>query len=259
MPSLILPNGEQTPVTEWGQGPLLICIHGLGGGAYWFERLGEALKDSHRVVALDLPGSGATPGKQPFSFDRAAEVISQLAEHYSQPATLLGHSMGTIIALKTYARSPEQVKAMIFVGGLPEALPEAKERLKKRAQVIRREGMAASARAMIPFLVCGDFQRREPEQVAEITRRVSENNAEDYARTAEALTEASATDVVPHVKVPCLAITGSDDAYGPPEAVRAFASTFPQETPYHEIATSGHLPFLEHPTTFAHTLASHLK
>ena len=46
-----------------------------------------------------------------------------------EPVVLLGHSMGTIIALAPRRPGPARSAGCIFVGGLPEARPEIKERL----------------------------------------------------------------------------------------------------------------------------------
>src|SRR5436305_1290591 len=115
--------------------PALLCIHGLGGGGYFFTSLARSLQDRYHVLCPDMPGSGfsARP-PEPISLDYLADVVVDLIQRKtSNPVALLGHSMGTIIALKIYARLRHRVKQLIFVGGLSTPLPEAQARLRDRA------------------------------------------------------------------------------------------------------------------------------
>jgi 3-oxoadipate enol-lactonase len=80
-------------------------------------------------------------------------------------------------------------------------------------------------------------------------RLLAQSDAEGYAQTALALANASAAEVVPKIRVPCLCITGSEDRYGPPAAVRPFAESIPAAV-YRELPDCGHMPFFENPDTF---------
>jgi 3-oxoadipate enol-lactonase len=80
-------------------------------------------------------------------------------------------------------------------------------------------------------------------------RLLAQSDPEGYAQTALALAAASATEVVKHVRVPCLCITGTEDRYAPPAAVRPFAESLPAAV-YRELPDCGHMPFLEAPDAF---------
>ena len=48
---------------EWGDPAndrVVICVHGLSRNGRDFDVLGEALADTHRVIAVDMPGRGAS-------------------------------------------------------------------------------------------------------------------------------------------------------------------------------------------------------
>ena len=52
--------GAETAVLEGGDGPPIVLLHGPGGnGAHWARVLGP-LTATHRVIAPDLPGQGAS-------------------------------------------------------------------------------------------------------------------------------------------------------------------------------------------------------
>ena len=56
---------------------------------------------------------------------------------------------------------------------------------------------------------------------------------------------------MPTVTVPCAAITGAEDQYAPPNAVREFVARLPAPCPVEIIEGAAHLPFLEQPDAFA--------
>src|SRR6476646_4570783 len=61
MTRLIPIQGRDVNVVEpGGDGPVLVCIHGLGGRwQNWLLNI-PAFTGSHRVIALDLPGFGGS-------------------------------------------------------------------------------------------------------------------------------------------------------------------------------------------------------
>src|SRR4051794_16410965 len=105
-----LENGDRLFVDDYGdeRAPTLLCLHGLGGGGYFFSNLAQAQSTKRRVICPDMPGSGFSPrGNHDISFDRFADVMARLIERTTTgPIALMGHSMGTITALKVYARLP---------------------------------------------------------------------------------------------------------------------------------------------------------
>jgi pimeloyl-ACP methyl ester carboxylesterase len=94
-----------------------VLVHGAFSGAWIWGPLAERLKAAgHTPVAFDLPGLGedGTPADQvtlEMSAARVCEVLSEGAE----PAILVGHSMGGIIATQAAARCPTQVRALTYV------------------------------------------------------------------------------------------------------------------------------------------------
>ena len=248
---LRLRSGRSIYYSEKGTGPCVLCLHGLGGGSYFFAGLAEALQDAYRTVAIDLPGCGfSPPGASGFSFDDCAEVVEELLrEELGETIAIIGHSMGTIVALKLAARLP--VSGFVFVGGLPEPIPEAQSRLRERARDIRERGMAGIGDLTIPIVFSEASRRAIPDKVAMYHRLLELNPPEYYAQAAHALSEASAWDTVSGVLVPCLAITGSQDRYAPPPAVKEFVRHLPGPAQYCEIEECGHMPFFEKPDLFA--------
>lgn len=239
-------------VQEWGTGPTLLCVHGLGGGGHFFSALGPALAGCCRTVAVDLPGSGLSPPLPEFSFDAVASVLVSVSRQEDwQHLCVLGHSMGTILALEAAREAPGLVRGLVLVGGLPEPLPAARTRLAGRVERVRRDGMAGLGAQAVSANFSERTQTERPELTGLFARAFEMQSAEVYIDTAEALCAWSARPLPPLADVPCLVISGAEDTYAPPDAVRAFAASLPAGTAVEVLPDCGHLPFLEQPVAFA--------
>jgi pimeloyl-ACP methyl ester carboxylesterase len=94
--------------------PLVVFLHGAGFDhtvwqllARWFAHRGTS------VLAPDLPGHGASAGAALRTIGEMADWTAALIEAAgAKQATLIGHSMGSLIALETAARHPDKVTAL---------------------------------------------------------------------------------------------------------------------------------------------------
>lgn len=239
-----------------GTGIPVLAIHGLGGGSYFFEGCAARLAHRLRMVAVDLPGTGGSLTATPPSLDGwAADLVDVVERLCDEPVVLVGHSLGTIIALALWRRRPDLVRAMVFVGGLPAPRPAICERLRARASDIARDGIAGWGRQVAPGVFAAQALAERPEAVALFARLFDAQSAGSYLRCLEILVSADASDVVPTVTVPCASISGEADQYAPPDAVTAFVERLPAGSPQFLLPGVGHLPFFEAPDAFAEALA----
>lgn len=255
------PSGREIYFEEAGTGRPLLCLHGVGGGAHFFRGIGERLRTPVRTLAIDLPGtarsvrSDVDPAKQATELSLSGwidDIVAFVHAQSAEPVTVLGHSLGTILALELWRAAPSIVSALIFIGGLPETRPLLKERLAARIAGIARDGGLAGYGAQASP---GNFSavtfRNRPEVVGLFERVFESQVPAAYVRSVEILLAASATDVVPTVTVPVGSISGSDDQYAPPEQVREFLSRLPHPARMLVLPEVGHLPFFEAPEQFA--------
>jgi pimeloyl-ACP methyl ester carboxylesterase len=99
----------------------------------------------------------------------------------------------------------------------------------------------------------------KPELVGLFERLLEAHDPGLYIRNMNALLVASATDVVPTVTVPCLSISGTEDAYAPPDFVSAFIARLPQPCAQVLLDGVGHMPFFEAPSEFARAVGTFLE
>lgn len=248
-------------VEEAGAGPPVLAIHGLGGGAHFFGGFARRLQSHWRVLAVDLPGTGRSGAGDPFSMERWVDELGALTEHrIDQPVVIVGHSMGTIVALKIFQRWPERVRGLVFTGGLPEVRPIVRERLSQRLAALRTaESLHGWGPTVSPANFSPATMGAHPEVVALFERLFEEQAVATYRASVGILLESSAADAVAAVAVPGLAVTGADDQYAPPEEVAAFAARMARPAQLVVLPDCGHLPFLERPEAFAAAVIAFLR
>jgi pimeloyl-ACP methyl ester carboxylesterase len=121
-PKKAMLHGRPVMYAEAGAGPVLLLVHGMGGGYENWREVIEPLARHHTVVAPDLPGHGASPpGNGDYSIGTlAAGLRDLLLALRHQRATLVGHSLGGGIAMQLAYQFPELAERLVLVssGGL---------------------------------------------------------------------------------------------------------------------------------------------
>ncbi|HEU4324453.1 MAG TPA: alpha/beta fold hydrolase [Roseiflexaceae bacterium] len=99
-----------------GTGSPVVLIHGLSGSSRWWSRNIHALAQRHQVYALDLIGFGESRCGHPFVLSEAANIIAQWMDGIGiERASVIGHSMGGLIAAELAADHPERVARLALV------------------------------------------------------------------------------------------------------------------------------------------------
>ena len=99
-----LQHGARTiPVYSWGQGPVILGVHGWAGAGIqfgaWVTPLVEA---GYRVVLFDAPAHGRAQGESTNLFEMA-EVVARVAASVGRVHGVLAHSIGCIAAARAIA------------------------------------------------------------------------------------------------------------------------------------------------------------
>lgn len=113
----LLENRQAAP--ELPQTPLLIALHGWLDNGASFLPLAPYLDDFH-LVCVDLPGHGHSDHKTtPYVFVDWLDDLYQITQAAGWPRfTLLGHSLGALIASAYAGVFPEQIERLILLEGL---------------------------------------------------------------------------------------------------------------------------------------------
>jgi pimeloyl-ACP methyl ester carboxylesterase len=118
MPSITV-NGADLYYEAYGDGELILGIHGTPSSARLWEDAAQRLADRGRCIIYDRRGFGRSRPPGLFEtvdladhVDDAAALLDALAEG---PAAVIGRSTGGQIALELARRVPEKVRALVLL------------------------------------------------------------------------------------------------------------------------------------------------
>ena len=142
-----LENGSGTPV---------LFLHGLNGnGSSWADQLSElALK--MKMWAWDAPGYGESDVAGDSVTDLARVAIEFLETRDSGPVSLVGHSMGGLVAMKVAILRPELVRRLVLScthpgHGLTDGANDRyQRRLRELEELPKEEYGRRRAKGMLP-------------------------------------------------------------------------------------------------------------
>lgn len=109
-------DGPVSILDYGGDGPLVVCVHGLEGSAYNWALIAPRLAETHRVIAPDLSGFGFTPPLDGGStVERNADLVKDVIDHFGGEAMLIGNSMGGLITILVAERYPDRVNSLLLI------------------------------------------------------------------------------------------------------------------------------------------------
>ena len=104
--------------------PAVVLIHGAGmDRTVWQFQTRNIAHTGHRAYAVDLPGHGYSEGPALPTVPDMADWVARFIDAAGiEKATLVGHSMGSLIALEVAARHPDKAERLVLTG-VAEAMP----------------------------------------------------------------------------------------------------------------------------------------
>ena len=241
-----LGTGRDVFVETTGEGPAVVFVHGLGGTTNFYEPQVAELAKRHRVVRFDLPGAGRSPYAGPCSIESFADDLEAVLDAVGvDTAAVVGHSMGTIVVQHFAATRPQRVTKVVLLGPVKEQAPPAKEATRQRAAIVREQGMAAVADAIVGAATSEETRRQRPVAAAFVRELVTRQDPQGYAAHCEALANATAVDLAT-IEAPVLLLTGSEDKVGSPQNAELMFKELPNAS-YELIDGIGHWTAVEAP------------
>ena len=246
-------NGIDTFVATGGREfdpsqPTVVLLHGAGFDhttwalhSRWFAHHG------YGVLAPDLPGHGRSVGAPLRAIaDMADWTAALLGAAGAARAKLVGHSMGSLIALETAARHPAKVSALGLIGTAaamtvgPDLLKAAEANDRSAIDMVSIWGLGFQAElggSLAPGLWMHSGAQRVLEQCRPgvLFNDLSACNAYQNALAAAA-----------QITVPSTFILGERDMMTPAKAGKTLASALPHSRTV-VISGAGHMMMVERP------------
>lgn len=213
---LIELNGVNHHYVSYGHGPPVVFVHGLGGDLHLWWAVMQTLSVNHHVVAMDLRGHGLTSGgRANVTMKTYMQDVEALIDALELPAvTLVGHSMGTLVAQMVAGDRPEAVDQLVLVGGISSFEPPQKQAYQDRADTVEADGMDALVDPWLEAALSPRTHGRIPQVAGLLRDAFLRNDPKQYARACRALAKAPSIDRG-QLGQPTLLIVGDHDRSTP--------------------------------------------
>ena len=241
-----------------GSGADLVLLHGWGMNADVWDGVVPKLSERHRVTVVDLPGhgrSGIADGD--YSLSAQAKKVAQVLP---PNATLLGWSLGGLLALQLALDFPQRVKALVLVASSPRFVrgddwPDAMqaEVLQGFAGELQTDFKKTINRFLAIQALGSEHAREELRLLRGRVFAHGEPDRQALAGGLEILMTADFRDRLAALTCPLLLLCGERDTLFPAQAVRRTQALLPGAA-LHIVQGAGHAPFLSHPEDFVRAL-----
>ncbi len=236
-----------------GKGHPLIILHGLGNNSQSWKNQLSALKDNFTVIAWDAPGYGKSsdPEEEFKHFSQFADVLKEFVDTLGYESIhLLGHSMGSAIAIDFAYRFPNLVDKLIIADPTRGAAGLSKEenakRLQERLDSINNLDPSELAKQRARNLLSPNA----PEEIVrEAERIMSQVRPPGYRSVSYSLGNLNQMSILPSISVPTLVICGELDKVTPVSEAEIFHQSI-LDSKLEIIPDTGHLCYQEDPETF---------
>lgn len=254
--------GASVNYVEIGEGQPLLFIHGVSGcWQNWLENLPHCAA-RRRCVALDLPGFGASPVPEwPIGMEAYGRLMREFcAELGLDGATLVGNSMGGLVAVELALAAPETFERLVLVsaaGIINTWRPE--ERAVATAWAWRRfsplfadRGRQIVSRRRLRRAVFQPFVRFPDRLDGDVLVEQIVNGLHEADGFEPALADLIRTDFrdrLATIAMPTMVVWGLSDRVVPVAAAASYHRRIPNSR-LEIFERTGHVPQLERPLRF---------
>jgi len=241
----------ETEYITAGSGPWVVLAHCLGGSlAVWKHQM-DPLARAFHVMAYDARGHGVSgnPGSSYEVTDLADDLVRLMDEIGIERASVVGLSMGGMMAQWLAARHPDRLDKLVLAGTTSHYEGEGVTMWQQRAAAATSQGLEPLADATMERWFTAPFRQQHAEQIATIRAIFTGNDAEGYALAAEALSRFDVRPQLSRVSAPTLVISGDQDQACPPQLGREIAGNV-RNGRFELVTSAAHISNVEQPERF---------
>ncbi len=257
--SVVFIDQEAVHYEVFGRGRPVLFLHGfLGSWRYWLPSM-EIASKSFRTFSFDFIGFGDTGQREvvPSIGAYADQVIRFLDALGIGKVTLVGHSMGGMVSLKTAIEHPERIERVVTVGA-----PIVGTSLTPLIKIMSNQtvaSLAAKTPMVTKFLFRRALGRSSEENTLEILDATIKPSSGSVRASMRSMMHTDLRQDLLRLRVPALAIHGTrDDIVSPSQIKVAQRANLPLLTVL-PMERCRHFPWNDDPDPFHEQLLAFLK
>lgn len=250
-----------------GRGPAIVLVDGIGCDGWAWVYLQPHLADRYRVIHWHYRGHGRS-GPPLDAGDATVEahandLLRVMDANQVEQAILIGHSMGTQVALEAYRLAPKRVTALVLICGtygrvtstfhdsdvLERLLPHLSKLAVDHGPLVR--ALWGRVPGKLAYFIGSwigeiDGASLHRDDFVAYVEHLSTMDPDAYFTMLRLAGEHSAEDVLPRVDVPTLVVSGELDTFTPKRLAQHMAGQIPGAA-YFEVAGGTHSTPAERP------------
>jgi pimeloyl-ACP methyl ester carboxylesterase len=260
-------NGISMNYEIAGDGDWLVLIHGAGDNLQtWFNQV-PAFSKECKVLTYDTRGhglTGATEGEYTTGM-WADDLYALLNAFGAKRASVLGYSLGGMIAATLATEHPQLVEALVLAGIAGAAVGPGdrqtwEQRRRTQMELLEKDGMTGIFKertaAATSTIFSPGFVEKNPDVVDKYREAFLQTKAEGYRKVLESMGRRGRPVDFSKIACPVLIIVGAYDLWSGPEAGRVLQQRIPGSELV--ILPTGHACQVEQPEEFNEKVLSFL-
>lgn len=252
-------------ITSWQidgppSAPAVVLLHAIATHhGLWAPQI-PVWSTRFRILSIDFPGHGASePRSQINSIDAYADALAQvLIKESIETATLVGLSLGGMVAQAFGLMFPERVRSLALCNTSARTPPQMHEVWSQRKQDALQHGMTKQAPATLARWFTPGFAESAPLHVARIAEMIESTTVAGYVAAIEAIQGLDLLDELPGLRMPVLVVAGRDDKAATPEIANAMSERL-SDSSLVILDGAAHLSNVEQPVAFTETVGAFLE
>lgn len=261
---------KTTSYIQQGTGTPVILIHGIAASYHnWDDLMPLLAEEGYACYALDLLGHGDSPKldtrayQMDWMYDHFSSWVRSL--HLSEPAILIGHSLGGYLALEYARRVRAWTRGLVLVNPL-YSLSQLPPLLRRTYRRPRLGGFIISRTPPWMFRLIVDLTSvamgNGTGALHSLPERVRAQTALDYTRTSPGVyniinNSRDLNEDLPSISVPSLVVWGDKDQTLAPSSFPRLVNHMPRATG--KVLRAGHVPHQSNTEEFNRIVLEFLK
>jgi 3-oxoadipate enol-lactonase len=236
----------------------IVFINALGCDLRIWTEVAEILAPEFRVITYDKRGHGLSesgPDKNDMA-EYASDLAALLDVLGVGRATIVGLSIGGLIAQELYRQSPERVAALVLCDTAAKIGTD--EVWDQRIAQVERGGIEALADAVLERWFTADFRASRAAELAGMRAMLTRTPRQGYLAACGALKRADLRAYAGRIEAPTSCLVGDEDGSTPVSLVKETAGLIP-DSRFEIVEGAGHLPNVEKPEILAKLVAEHAR